>query len=148
MRALDAKTDGLTVSSNATWTSLSLYFGFNPRAFFFPFAHYFRSGSVFSTLLKSEAGDSSRTCVSIYQTTRCHITEDLHCCGNGKYPIYILSSPLYSAYRIDLVPRMFDQVLRRPVDGFQLSVLRNCPPLITDSENFLMLLLICNRLAL
>jgi hypothetical protein len=39
MEALDAKTDGLTVSSNATWTSLSPYFGFNPKACFFPPRH-------------------------------------------------------------------------------------------------------------
>jgi hypothetical protein len=34
MKALDAKTDGLTVSSDATCTSLSLYFGFHPGTCF------------------------------------------------------------------------------------------------------------------
>ena len=45
--ALDAKTDGLTVSSNATWTSLFLYFSFNPRACFSRRSLHF-SLSVFS----------------------------------------------------------------------------------------------------
>jgi len=47
MGALDAKTYGLTVSSNATWTSLSLYFGFNPRVCFSCLSLLFSSLGVF-----------------------------------------------------------------------------------------------------
>jgi hypothetical protein len=71
-------------SSNATWTSLSLYSGFNPKVCFSLRSLFFPPCSVYSALLKREVAGSSGTFVFIYQTTRCHIILDLLCCGKSN----------------------------------------------------------------